>query len=50
MPDRDYYLQPDFAAQRTAYKAYIQQLLTLVGWKYPAGSADAIVALESRIG
>lgn len=39
MPDRDYYLKPDFTAQRTAYKAYIQQLLTLIGWRNPAACA-----------
>lgn len=49
LPDRDYYLKPDFMAQRTAYKAYIQQLLTLVGWRDPAGSADAILKLETAI-
>jgi putative endopeptidase len=49
LPDRDYYLQPNFAAQKAAYEAYVAKLLTLIGWKDPAGSAKAVVAFESAI-
>ena len=49
LPDRDYYLQPAFAEKKTAYRAYIETLLTLEGWPDAAGKAAAIVALETRI-
>jgi putative endopeptidase len=49
MPDRDYYLKPEFAAQLAAYKTYVERLLSLVGWKDPASAADAVVALETQI-
>ena len=49
LPDRDYYLQPAFAAQLAKYQQYVEQLLRLIGWPDPAGNATAIVALEKRI-
>jgi putative endopeptidase len=49
LPDRDYYLQPSFAKQKAAYRDYIQQMLTMVGWPNPAANADAIVAMETKI-
>ena len=49
LPDRDYYLQPSFAAQKTAYQAYVARLLALAGWEDPAASAKAVVAFETRI-
>jgi putative endopeptidase len=49
LPDRDYYLQADFADTRAKYQAYIQQLLTQVGWPDPAGNAAKILALETQI-
>ncbi len=49
MPDRDYYLDPRFAVQKTAYEAYVARLLTLAGWPDPAQMAKAIVALETQI-
>lgn len=49
LPDRDYYLKPDFAAQKTAYQAYVAQLLSLLGWKDPAASAAAVVKFETGI-
>ena len=49
MPDRDYYLKPEFAAQKVAYQAYVARLLTLVGWREPEASAAAVVALETAI-
>ena len=36
LPDRDYYLQPEFAPQRQAYTIYATQLLSLLGWGDPA--------------
>ena len=49
LPDRDYYLKPDFAAQRQAYGAYATQLLTLLGWQDPAGAAARALAFETAI-
>nr|MEA2799009.1 putative endopeptidase [Phenylobacterium sp.] len=49
LPDRDYYLQAAFAPKKAAYRAYVEKLLTLEGWPDPAGKADAVVALETKI-
>jgi putative endopeptidase len=49
LPDRDYYLMPSFAAQKTAYRAYVAQLLSLLGWKEADTSAAAVVEFETRI-
>src|ERR1700736_6563524 len=32
LPDRDYYLKPDFATQKGKYQAYVAQLLHLFDW------------------
>ncbi|MCC7243293.1 MAG: M13 family metallopeptidase [Acidobacteria bacterium] len=51
MPDRDYYRRqgPKFEATRSAYVAYITRLLTLAKQPDPAGAAQRILALETRI-
>jgi len=49
LPDRDYYLEPRFAATRMAYLAYATKLLTLLGWSDPAGNARAVVDFETAI-
>jgi putative endopeptidase len=49
LPDRDYYLKPDFAAKKALYQSYIAQMLTMMKWPDPKGQASAIVALESQI-
>jgi putative endopeptidase len=51
LPDRDYYLKtdPKMVSTRTAYVAYITQLLTLAKQPDPAGAATRIVALETQI-
>jgi putative endopeptidase len=49
LPDRDYYLEPSFAAQKAAYQQYVARLLTLVRWSDPEASAAAVVAFETRI-
>ncbi|HTD28392.1 MAG TPA: M13 family metallopeptidase N-terminal domain-containing protein, partial [Xanthomonadaceae bacterium] len=49
LPDRDYYLKPEFAAQKAAYQAYLAKLLTLVGWSDPDTAAKNVVAFETRI-
>jgi putative endopeptidase len=49
LPDRDYYLTPQFAEQKAKYETYIAAMLKLAGWAQPEDSAKAIVALETRI-
>ena len=49
LPDRDYYLKPEFTTQRAAYRAYATTLLRLVGWPDPEASADAALAFETAI-
>ncbi|MCG0998500.1 M13 family metallopeptidase [Acetobacter persici] len=49
LPDRDYYLKPEFAAKRAAYQTYITQALTLIKWPEPANAAAAIVAFETKL-
>ena len=49
LPDRDYYLKPDFAAQKEKYQAYIAKLLQLVNWPEADKRAGEVVNLEGRI-
>jgi putative endopeptidase len=49
LPDRDYYLQASFAAQKAAYQNYVEKLLALIGWSEPKANAAAVVAFETRI-
>jgi putative endopeptidase len=49
LPDRDYYLKADFAAQKGKYQAYVAQLLRLVGWPDSDKRAAEIVAFETKI-
>jgi putative endopeptidase len=49
LPDRDFYLSPNFAPQKTRYQQYVAQMLGLAGWEQPEQAAAAIVALETRI-
>lgn len=49
LPDRDYYLQDKFAAKLKAYKAYIGQMLGMIGWPDAGAEADKIVALETAL-
>ncbi len=51
MPDRDYYLRSDekFTAVRKSYADYITRLLELAKQPDPAGAAQRIVALETKL-
>ena len=49
LPDRDYYLQPSFAAQKAAYQGYVEKLLALIGWPEAKANAEAVVAFETRV-
>ncbi|GAA0634360.1 M13 family metallopeptidase [Brevundimonas lenta] len=49
LPDRDYYLEENFAPQRAAYLAYMTKALELAGWPNPEQAAADIMAFETRI-
>jgi putative endopeptidase len=49
LPDRDYYLKPEFASQKAAYQAYVAKLLALAGWPDADADAKDVVAFETRI-
>jgi len=49
LPDRDYYAQPAFAAQKAAYEAYIARMLTLAQWPDAAARAMDVVAFETAV-
>jgi putative endopeptidase len=49
LPDRDYYLKPAFAQKKAAYQKYVQQLLGMIGWHDPVGSAQAILDFEGEL-
>ena len=49
LPDRDYYLTPQFADKKAAYLAYVAQILEMIGWEAQQQSAAAILAFETAI-
>jgi putative endopeptidase len=49
LPDRDYYLKADFAAQQAAYRAYLATLLKLAGWTRADAAANDVLAFETQI-
>jgi putative endopeptidase len=49
LPDRDYYLKPEFAEQRQAYTTYASKLLSLAGWANPDATAAQVIAFESKL-
>ena len=49
LPDRDYYLKQDFAAQKTAYQNYVAKVLQLLRWPDPDKNAKDIVDFETKI-
>jgi putative endopeptidase len=49
LPDRDYYLEPSFATQKSAYQAYVGKLLSLLGWQHSEIAAAGVVEFETRI-
>jgi putative endopeptidase len=49
LPDRDYYLTPAFAEKKAKYQAYVEQMLTMIGWEKPKENAAAIVAFETGL-
>ena len=51
LPDRDYYLkdEPKLAENRTAYQAYLAQMLTLAGEQDAAARAAAVFSFEKAL-
>ncbi len=49
LPDRDYYLKPDFQRQRDAYVRHAATLLKLIGWASPEATAATLLAFETRL-
>ncbi len=49
LPDRDYYLNAEFAAQKASYQQFVAKMLGLIGWPDADAQAKAIVAFETEI-
>jgi putative endopeptidase len=49
LPDRDYYLKPEFAEAKARYQAYVATMLGMIGWAEPEANARAIVELETKL-
>lgn len=51
LPDRDYYLKPAFATQRTAYVAHVTRMFGFLGETTNQAAADAatVLALETEL-
>jgi putative endopeptidase len=49
LPDRDYYLKPEFAVQKKNYQGYVAQLLRLIEWPAANARAKNVVEFETRI-
>jgi putative endopeptidase len=49
LPDREYYLNAIYAKQKERYQQYIEQMLGMIGWDDPKGSAEKIVTFETKI-
>ena len=49
LPDEAYYREDQFADIRQAYAGHVTQLLTLIGVDDAAGSAERVLALETRL-
>ena len=49
LPDRDYYLEPEFAATKEAYRSYVARLLRLLDWPEADARAKDVVEFESQV-
>src|SRR4051794_13890865 len=49
LPDRDYYLKSDFAAQKSAYQNFVAALLKLIDWPDAEARAGDVVRFETQI-
>ena len=49
LPDREYYLSPNFKPQLDAYRAYVERTLTMIRYASPAKAADDVLAFETNV-
>ncbi|QUD86337.1 M13 family metallopeptidase [Phenylobacterium montanum] len=49
LPDRDYYLEAQFAEKKQAYQAYVAKMLGQIGWPDADAQAKAVVDFETEI-
>jgi putative endopeptidase len=49
LPDRDYYLKPEFGLQKSAYESYVATLLRLLNWPDSKIRAQQVVDFETKI-
>jgi putative endopeptidase len=49
LPDRDYYLKPDFAEKKQKYQTYVTQLLKLLEWPEAEKRAAEVIEFETKI-
>ncbi|MES2296129.1 MAG: M13 family metallopeptidase [Pseudomonadota bacterium] len=49
LPDRDYYLLPNFAKEKAAYQAHIATMLGLLNWPKAEASSKAVVEFETAV-
>ncbi|MGX7951746.1 M13 family metallopeptidase [Tsuneonella sp. HG249] len=49
LPERDYYLNPQFAKQRAAYQAYIERTFRAIGVADPAEAAQEVMGFETYV-
>ena len=47
LPDRDYYLKPDFKAQLEGYQQHVTRMLTLAAVPKPEAAAADVIAIET---
>ena len=49
LPERDFYLKPDFATQRAALREHAATVLRLAGWPDAERAADSVLAFQTRL-
>jgi len=49
LPDESYYREDSFAEVRTAFVAHVMRMLELAGLSDPAGAAERVMELETRV-
>jgi putative endopeptidase len=49
LPDRDYYLKPEFKTKKSAYQTYVTTLLKRLGWPEAEARAKDVVDFETKI-
>ena len=49
LPDESYYREDKFADIRAAYVAHVEKVFALGGWADPAGAAQQVMDVETRL-